>query len=75
MSDIQTSVFWGREKEFSHSYTLPRKLIVDNLNCVSKDSLAESIYYVDTAKKMYFGFLNTCFFALMHLYFLLGMHE
>lgn len=46
-----------------------------NCNCAYKDSLAESIYYVDAAKEMYFGFPNTCFFALVCFYFLLGMHK
>lgn len=64
-----------REKEFSHSYILARKIIVYNYNCAHKNNLAESIYHMNAAKEMYFGFLNTCFFSLMHLYFLLGMHE
>jgi len=65
-----------REQWFSHSYPAPQKLFTYNYNCACKGrDLAESIYHMDAAKEMYFGFPNTCFFALVHLYFLLGMHE
>lgn len=76
--ESETSVWhpdpcFGKEKRvLSFIYTAPMFIVYyDNWAY----SLAESICCADAAKEMYFGFLNTCFFALMHLYFLLGMHE